>query len=126
MSRIKAKRHQTSYHRPDFFRSELKINNILRRNEQVNDVKLLGFSKIYTITFLLRKPSMSLERCMITSISHRSESPFTFLLQTVILPEFDGRGLSSVRKFESNQLPANTPNEDRRSVAACLQVKKYL
>lgn len=42
--------------------------------------------------------------------------------QTVNLPEFDGRGLSSVRKFESNQLPANTPNEDRRSVATCLQV----
>lgn len=43
--------------------------------------------------------------------------------QTVNLPEFDGRGLSPVRKFESNQLPANTPNEDRRSVATCLQVK---
>lgn len=43
--------------------------------------------------------------------------------QTVDLSEFDGRGLSPVRKFESNQLPANTPNEDRRSVATCLQVK---
>ncbi|TNN00854.1 hypothetical protein fugu_012100 [Takifugu bimaculatus] len=79
VSRIKAKRHQTSYQRPDFYRSELKINNILRRNEQ-----------------------------------------------TVNLPEFDGRGLSTVRKFESNQLPANTPNEDRRSVAACLQSKGML
>lgn len=38
------------------------------------------------------------------------------------VPEFDGRGLSAVRKFESNQLAANTPNEDRRSVATCLQV----
>lgn len=36
--------------------------------------------------------------------------------------EFDGRGLSTVRKFESNQLAANTPNEDRRSAATCLQV----
>lgn len=52
----------------------------------------------------------------------RNESSSTSLLQTVNLPEFDGRGLSTVKKFESNQLPANTPNEDRRSVAACLQV----
>lgn len=42
--------------------------------------------------------------------------------QTVSVPEFDGRGLSAVRKFESNQLAANTPNEDRRSAATCLQV----
>lgn len=42
--------------------------------------------------------------------------------QTVSVPEFDGRGLSTVRKFESNQLAANTPNEDRRSAATCLQV----
>ena len=44
------------------------------------------------------------------------------VFQTVSVPEFDGRGLSAVRKFESNQLPANTPNEDRRSSATCLQV----
>lgn len=42
--------------------------------------------------------------------------------QTVSVPEFDGRGLSAVRKFDSNQLAANTPNEDRRSSATCLQV----
>lgn len=42
--------------------------------------------------------------------------------QTVSVPEFDGRGLSAVKKFESNQLAANTPNEDRRSAATCLQV----
>ncbi|XP_073327392.1 pyruvate dehydrogenase [acetyl-transferring]-phosphatase 2, mitochondrial isoform X1 [Pagrus major] len=46
--------------------------------------------------------------------------------QTVSLPEFDGRGLSVVRKFESNQLAANTPNEDRRSAATCLQTKGML
>lgn len=47
---------------------------------------------------------------------------FGSLLQTVSVPEFDGRGLSAVRKFESNLLAANTPNEDRRSAATCLQV----
>ncbi|XP_013867799.1 pyruvate dehydrogenase [acetyl-transferring]-phosphatase 2, mitochondrial [Austrofundulus limnaeus] len=46
--------------------------------------------------------------------------------QTVNVPEFDGRALSAVRKFESNQLPANTPNEDRRSAATCLQSKGML
>uniref|UniRef100_A0A3B4G9H4 Pyruvate dehydrogenase [acetyl-transferring]-phosphatase 1, mitochondrial-like n=1 Tax=Pundamilia nyererei TaxID=303518 RepID=A0A3B4G9H4_9CICH len=46
--------------------------------------------------------------------------------QSVSVPEFDGRGLSVVRKFESNQLPANTPNEDRRSAATCLQSKGML
>ncbi|XP_067090834.1 pyruvate dehydrogenase [acetyl-transferring]-phosphatase 2, mitochondrial [Osmerus mordax] len=46
--------------------------------------------------------------------------------QSVSVPEFDGRGLSAVRKFDSNQLPANTPNEDRRSTATCLQTKGML
>ncbi|CAN9499230.1 unnamed protein product [Ophioblennius macclurei] len=46
--------------------------------------------------------------------------------QTVSLPEFDGRGLNAVRKFDSNQLPANTPNEDRRSAVTCLQSKGML
>ncbi|XP_067356202.1 pyruvate dehydrogenase [acetyl-transferring]-phosphatase 2, mitochondrial isoform X2 [Channa argus] len=41
--------------------------------------------------------------------------------QTVNVPEFDGRGLSAVRRFQSNHLAANTPNEDRRSAASCLQ-----
>lgn len=46
--------------------------------------------------------------------------------QIVSVPEFDGRGLSGVRKFESNQLAANKPNEDRRSAATCLQSKGML
>uniref|UniRef100_A0A1A8BHL2 Putative pyruvate dehydrogenase phosphatase isoenzyme 2 n=2 Tax=Nothobranchius kadleci TaxID=1051664 RepID=A0A1A8BHL2_NOTKA len=46
--------------------------------------------------------------------------------QTVSVPEFDGRALSAVRKFDSNQLPANTPNEDRRSAATCLQTMGML
>ncbi|KAJ3580578.1 hypothetical protein NHX12_034364 [Muraenolepis orangiensis] len=46
--------------------------------------------------------------------------------QTVSIPGFDGRGLSAVRKFESNQLAANTPNEDRHSAATCLQTEGTL
>lgn len=46
--------------------------------------------------------------------------------QSVSVPEFDGRGLCSVRKFESNQLAANSPNEDRRSAVTCLQSKGML
>ncbi|XP_055365707.1 pyruvate dehydrogenase [acetyl-transferring]-phosphatase 2, mitochondrial [Betta splendens] len=46
--------------------------------------------------------------------------------QSVSVPEFDGRGLSAVRRFESNHLAANAPNEDRRSAATCLQSKGML
>lgn len=40
--------------------------------------------------------------------------------------EFDGKSRSSVLKFESNLLAANTPNEDRRSAAACLQSREMM
>ncbi|XP_029452928.1 pyruvate dehydrogenase [acetyl-transferring]-phosphatase 2, mitochondrial-like [Rhinatrema bivittatum] len=46
--------------------------------------------------------------------------------QSYKIPEFDGRNSSSILKFESNQLGANTPNEDRRSAATCLQTKGLL
>ncbi|XP_037308351.2 pyruvate dehydrogenase [acetyl-transferring]-phosphatase 2, mitochondrial [Pungitius pungitius] len=46
--------------------------------------------------------------------------------QSVSVSEFDGRGLCAVRKFESNQLAANTPNEDRHTAATCLQSKGML
>ncbi|XP_061750817.1 pyruvate dehydrogenase [acetyl-transferring]-phosphatase 2, mitochondrial [Nerophis ophidion] len=46
--------------------------------------------------------------------------------QSVSIPDFDGSGVRLVRKFESNQLAANTPNEDRRSAATCLQAKGML
>ncbi|XP_078527157.1 pyruvate dehydrogenase [acetyl-transferring]-phosphatase 2, mitochondrial isoform X2 [Lissotriton helveticus] len=39
------------------------------------------------------------------------------------IPDFDGKNSNSILKFESNQLAANTPNEDRRSAAMCLQTK---
>lgn len=42
------------------------------------------------------------------------------------VPEFDGKNLSSVIGFESNQLPANAPIEDRRSAATCLQTRGML
>ncbi|XP_071357350.1 pyruvate dehydrogenase [acetyl-transferring]-phosphatase 2, mitochondrial isoform X2 [Trachinotus anak] len=60
-----------------------------------------------------------LGRVQINSILRSNE-------QIVSVPEFDGRGLNAVRKFESNQLAANTPNEDRRSAATCLQSKGML
>ncbi|MBN3300815.1 PDP1 phosphatase, partial [Amia calva] len=42
------------------------------------------------------------------------------------VPEFDGKNVSSVLGFDSNQLPANAPIEDRRSVATCLQTRGML
>ncbi|KAM4618154.1 pyruvate dehydrogenase [acetyl-transferring]-phosphatase 2, mitochondrial [Polymixia lowei] len=60
-----------------------------------------------------------LSRVQINSILRSNE-------QAVSVPEFDGRGLSAVKRFESNQLAANTPNEDRRSAATCLQTKGML
>ncbi|XP_026142902.1 pyruvate dehydrogenase [acetyl-transferring]-phosphatase 2, mitochondrial [Carassius auratus] len=47
--------------------------------------------------------------------------------QSVSIPEFDGRGgPSPVLRFESNQLSANTPLEDRRSSTSCLQTRGML
>lgn len=47
--------------------------------------------------------------------------------QSVRLPEFDGRGgPSPVLKFESNQLGANVPLEDRRCAATCLRTRGML
>ncbi|CAL8290841.1 unnamed protein product [Merluccius merluccius] len=42
------------------------------------------------------------------------------------VPEFDGKNVSSVMGFDSNQLPANAPIEDRRSAATCLQTRGML
>ncbi|XP_061450218.1 pyruvate dehydrogenase [acetyl-transferring]-phosphatase 2, mitochondrial [Rhineura floridana] len=42
---------------------------------------------------------------------------------SITVPEFDGKNPSSVLKFESNHLAANTPSEDRRSAATCLQTR---
>ncbi|XP_062861148.1 pyruvate dehydrogenase [acetyl-transferring]-phosphatase 2, mitochondrial [Trichomycterus rosablanca] len=47
--------------------------------------------------------------------------------QSVRIPEFDRRGgVSPVLKFDSNQLAANSPLEDRRSSATCLQTRGML
>ncbi|XP_069076572.1 pyruvate dehyrogenase phosphatase catalytic subunit 1 isoform X1 [Pleurodeles waltl] len=42
------------------------------------------------------------------------------------VPEFDGKNVSSILGFDSNQLPANAPIEDRRSAATCLQTRGML
>ncbi|XP_041104729.1 pyruvate dehydrogenase phosphatase catalytic subunit 1 [Polyodon spathula] len=42
------------------------------------------------------------------------------------VPEFDGKNVSSILGFDSSQLPANAPIEDRRSVATCLQTRGML
>ncbi|GCC35118.1 pyruvate dehydrogenase [acetyl-transferring]-phosphatase 1, mitochondrial [Chiloscyllium punctatum] len=42
------------------------------------------------------------------------------------VPEFDGRNISSVLGFDSNQLASNVPIEDRRSAASCLQSRGML
>ncbi|XP_069393625.1 pyruvate dehydrogenase phosphatase catalytic subunit 1 isoform X1 [Paralichthys olivaceus] len=42
------------------------------------------------------------------------------------VPEFDGKNVSAIMGFESNQLPANAPIEDRRSAATCLQTRGML
>ncbi|KAL0968312.1 hypothetical protein UPYG_G00265180 [Umbra pygmaea] len=74
-----------------------------------------------TIRFLSTREDLDfqLSGTQINSILRANE-------QSVIVPGFDGHGLSAVRRFESNQLAANTPNEDRRSAAACLQTRGML
>ncbi|XP_006001463.1 pyruvate dehydrogenase [acetyl-transferring]-phosphatase 1, mitochondrial [Latimeria chalumnae] len=66
----------------------------------------------------------SAQRCYLTppqvnSILKANEYSFK-------VPEFDGKNVSSVLGFDSNQLPANAPIEDRRSVATCLQTRGML
>ncbi|XP_008310149.1 pyruvate dehydrogenase [acetyl-transferring]-phosphatase 2, mitochondrial isoform X2 [Cynoglossus semilaevis] len=62
---------------------------------------------------------LHLNRVQISNILRRNE-------QVVSIPEFDSRGHSTVKKFESNQLAANAPNEDRYSAATCLHSKGML
>ncbi|XP_071973219.1 pyruvate dehydrogenase [acetyl-transferring]-phosphatase 2, mitochondrial [Engystomops pustulosus] len=42
------------------------------------------------------------------------------------VPETDGKNRNTVLKFESNILASNTPCEDRRSAATCLQTKGHM
>lgn len=51
---------------------------------------------------------------------------YVTLMVCLQVPEFDGKNVSSVMGFESNQLPANAPIEDRRSAATCLQTRGML
>ncbi|XP_058502573.1 pyruvate dehydrogenase [acetyl-transferring]-phosphatase 2, mitochondrial isoform X1 [Solea solea] len=60
-----------------------------------------------------------LNRVQVNSILRSNE-------QVVSVPEFDSWGLSTVTRFDSNQLAANIPNEDRRSAATCLHSEGML
>ncbi|XP_055489559.1 pyruvate dehydrogenase phosphatase catalytic subunit 1 [Leucoraja erinacea] len=42
------------------------------------------------------------------------------------VPEFDGKNVSPVLGFDTNQLPSNSPVEDRRCAATCLQSRGML
>ncbi|KAI1889903.1 hypothetical protein AGOR_G00167700 [Albula goreensis] len=61
-------------------------------------------------------PDFQLSSAQVSAILRANE-------QSVRFTESDGRGLNTVLGFESNQLAANTPIEDRRSAAICLQTK---
>ncbi|XP_045901329.1 pyruvate dehydrogenase [acetyl-transferring]-phosphatase 1, mitochondrial-like [Micropterus dolomieu] len=74
-------------------------------------------SRSYQTTSVLR--SYILSPPQVNSILKANEYSFK-------VPEFDGKNVSSVMGFESNQLPANAPIEDRRSAATCLQTRGML
>uniref|UniRef100_A0A0F8AS45 [Pyruvate dehydrogenase [acetyl-transferring]]-phosphatase 1, mitochondrial n=1 Tax=Larimichthys crocea TaxID=215358 RepID=A0A0F8AS45_LARCR len=74
-------------------------------------------SRSYQTTSALR--SYILTPPQVNSILKANEYSFK-------VPEFDGKNVSSVMGFESNQLPANAPIEDRRSAATCLQTRGML
>lgn len=65
------------------------------------------------------RPTYYLSPPQVNSILKANEYSFK-------VPEFDGKNLSSVMGFDSNQLPANAPIEDRRSAATCLQTRGML
>lgn len=89
-----------------------KQTSTTRRNSHVSFVGTRSFSTRQDLDF-------QLNQIHINSVLRSNE-------QSVSVPEFDGRGLSSVRKFDSNQIAANSPNEDRRSAVTCLQSKGML
>lgn len=74
-------------------------------------------SRSYQTTTVLR--SYILSPPQVNSILKANEYSFK-------VPEFDGKNVSAVMGFESNQLPANAPIEDRRSAATCLQTRGML
>lgn len=86
------------------------VNSILKANEY---------------SFKVKKTSLSPPVSVLISASGIQVlfNPDVLPLQ---VPEFDGKNLSSVMGFESNQLPANAPIEDRRSAATCLQTRGML
>jgi len=80
------------------------------------------------VNSILKANEYSFKVGVVVHIENKSVSLFVlffFILPIIVLgfqvPEFDGKNVSSVMGFESNQLPANAPIEDRRSAATCLQ-----
>lgn len=109
----------TCYHSQQAQYSRLS-SRINRTNQTCYSSEKTDLLSQITRSFSTRQDfDFQLSRVQINSILRSNE-------QSVRVPEFDGRGLSSVRKFESNQIAANTPNEDRRSAATCLQSKGML
>uniref|UniRef100_A0A3Q2PIQ3 [Pyruvate dehydrogenase [acetyl-transferring]]-phosphatase 1, mitochondrial n=1 Tax=Fundulus heteroclitus TaxID=8078 RepID=A0A3Q2PIQ3_FUNHE len=80
------------------------------------------------------RPTPQAARCYQTSSALRSYNLTPPQVNSILkaneysfkIPEFDGKNVSSVMGFESNQLPANAPIEDRRSAATCLQTRGML
>ncbi|XP_030645473.1 pyruvate dehydrogenase [acetyl-transferring]-phosphatase 2, mitochondrial [Chanos chanos] len=69
----------------------------------------------FSLSSQRRDLNFQISRVQIDGILRASE-------QSVRVPEFDRRGvLSAVLRFDSNQLAANSPLEDRRSAATCLR-----
>ncbi|XP_068595539.1 pyruvate dehydrogenase [acetyl-transferring]-phosphatase 2, mitochondrial [Brachionichthys hirsutus] len=66
-----------------------------------------------------KDPDFQLSRVHVNRILRSDE-------QTVSVPQFEDGGRTAVRRFESNQVAANAPNEDRRSSATCMQSEGML
>lgn len=77
------------------------------------------------VNSILKANEYSFKVCGLVHV-HRDPVQLGAHMLFVQVPEFDGKNVSSVMGFESNQLPANAPIEDRRSAATCLQTRGML
>lgn len=90
------------------------LTPVLVRHAYAN--KVLGLQKRQRHPYPEEDFQFQLSPSYITSILRANELSYRF-------SEYDGQSPNTVIKFESNQLAANSPNEDRRSAATCLQTK---
>lgn len=100
--------YQTSSRLHSYILTPPQVNSILKANEYS-----------FKVCRVLCRNDVSLCECL----HFHPNICFSALIQ---VPEFDGKNVSSVMGFESNQLPANAPIEDRRSAATCLQTRGML